>query len=63
MDAKLADAFHWALARLEEPSTYAGGGVLAVLAHTYFGATGDALVGVLAAVGGLLAVVVPERTK
>lgn len=52
---------HWLLARLEEPSTWAGSGVLAVTAHAYLGAAGDAAIGVLAAIGGFFAVVIPEK--
>lgn len=52
---------HWLLARMEEPSTWAGSGVLAVTAHAYFGATGDAAIAVLAAIGGFFAVVMPEQ--
>jgi hypothetical protein len=59
---KLAKAGIWLLARLEEPSTWAGGGVLAVMAHSYFGATGDALIAALAALGGFLAMAMPEKS-
>lgn len=50
------------LARLEEPSTWAGGGIAATLAHQYFGATGDAVIGVAAAGAALLAIVLPEKS-
>lgn len=51
----------WVLARLEEPSTWAGAGIVAVAIHSVFpGALGDQLLAVGAAIGGLLAVVVPE---
>lgn len=52
---------HWLLTRMEEPSTWAGSGVLAVSAHAYFGAAGDAAITVLAAIGGFFAVVIPEK--
>jgi hypothetical protein len=52
---------HWALARMEEPSTWAGSGLLAVTAHAYFGAAGDAAIAALAAIGGFFAVVIPEK--
>jgi hypothetical protein len=53
---------HWLLARIEEPTTWAGSGVLAVTAHAYFGSAGDAAIGVLAAISGFLAVVIPEKS-
>ncbi len=60
---KLAKAGIWLLARLEEPSTWAGSGVIAVLAHSYFGAAGEALVAVGASLGGFLAIVLPEKAS
>jgi hypothetical protein len=51
----------WVLARMEEPSTWAGTGVLAVTAHACFGAAGDAAIAVFAAIGGFFAVVIPEK--
>lgn len=58
---KLAKAGAWLLARWEEPSTWAGTGIIAVTAHLYFGAAGDAAVVALAAIGGFLAFVIPEK--
>ena len=49
------------LAMWEEPSTWAGSGVLAVAAHQYFGSTGDAFVVMMAAMGGFLAMLIPEK--
>jgi hypothetical protein len=46
---------------MEEPSTWAGSGVLAVAAHAYFGAAGDAAIALLSAIGGFFAVVIPEK--
>ncbi|MDI9847575.1 hypothetical protein QM467_05805 [Rhodoblastus sp. 17X3] len=57
----LVNMGHWLLARMEEPSTWAGSGVLAVAAHAYFGAAGDAAIALLAAIGGFFAVVIPEK--
>jgi hypothetical protein len=55
-------ATKWLLARIAEPSTWAGTGIVAAMAHSLApGAAGEALIAVGAAVGGLLAVVVPEK--
>ncbi len=52
----------WVLARVEEPSTWAGAGIVAVVVHSMFpGALADSIIAVGAAVGGLLAIVVPEK--
>lgn len=52
----------WVLARLEEPSTWAGGSAAVVAVHILFpGALGDSLVAALAAIGGVLAIVYPEK--
>jgi ABC-type Fe3+-siderophore transport system permease subunit len=54
----------WILARVEEPSTWAGAGVAAVLIHSIFpGALGDSILQVGAAIGALLAIVIPEASK
>lgn len=51
------------LARLEEPSTWAGGGIGAVMIMSVIpGTTGQAIVGVVAAAAALLAVVIPEKS-
>jgi hypothetical protein len=52
---------HWLLARMEEPSTWAGSGILSIAAHAYFGVAGDAAIALLAAIGGFFAVVIPEK--
>jgi hypothetical protein len=52
---------HWLLGRIEEPSTWAGSGILAVTAHAYFGATGDAAIAALAGISGFLAILIPEK--
>jgi hypothetical protein len=57
----LVNMGHWLLARMEEPSTWAGSGVLAVAAHAYFGVAGDAAIALLSAIGGFFAVVIPEK--
>ena len=59
---KLKSVGAWMLARLEEPSTWAGGSVLALAIHAAFpGTLGNAIIAVIASIGGLLAVVVPEK--
>ena len=53
---------NWLLARLKEPSTWSGASVIAVVAHQFLpGAAADATLAVGAAVGGLLAVLIPEN--
>ena len=53
--------FNWLLARLKEPSTWSGAGVVAIVAHQFLpGAIADATLTVGAAIGGLVAVLVPE---
>jgi hypothetical protein len=50
------------LARLEEPSTYAGGSVLATLIAAVFpGHLGTAILGAMAAIGAVLAIAIPEK--
>jgi hypothetical protein len=62
MGLSLPSAYDWLLARAEEPSTWAGTGVLAAVVHSIApGALGDSLLAVGAAAAGLVAVVVPER--
>ena len=54
----------WFLARIEEPSTWAGTGILAiVLKQSGFidPAIADHVLAIGAAVGGLLAIVMPEK--
>ena len=52
------------LARLEEPSTWAGGSVLALAIHAVFpGALGNAIIALLASAGALLAIIIPEGKK
>ncbi|MBY6239763.1 hypothetical protein [Methylosinus sp. Sm6] len=55
-------AWSWLAARMAEPSTWAGTGVVAALVHSAApGLLGDSLLTLGAAIGGVLAVVVPER--
>jgi hypothetical protein len=52
----------WILSRIEEPSTWAGGSLLAIALHTVApGALGDAVLAVGASIGALLAIVIPEK--
>ena len=52
------------LARLEEPSTWAGGSVLALAIPAAFpGALGNAIIALLASAGALLAIIIPEGKK
>ena len=54
----------WVLARLEEPSTWAGGGVLSlVILHVFPGALGAAIITLGASIGGFLAVVIPQPNR
>jgi hypothetical protein len=53
---------NWLLARLKEPSTWSGAGVVAMVAHQFLpSAIADAALVAGAAVGGLLAVLIPEK--
>ena len=61
---KLKSVGAWMLARLEEPSTWAGGSVLALAIHAAFpGALGNAIIALLASAGALLAIIIPEGKK
>ena len=63
MGLSLPSAYGWLLARAEEPSTWAGTGVLAAVVHSIApGALGDSLLTVGAAVGGLVAVSCPRKS-
>ncbi|MBG0810597.1 hypothetical protein IY145_14590 [Methylosinus sp. H3A] len=62
MGLSLSSAYGWLLARAEEPSTWAGTGVLAAIVHSIApGALGDGVLAAGAALGGLIAVVAPEK--
>jgi hypothetical protein len=62
MGLSLASVYDWLLARVEEPSTWAGTGVVAAIVHSITpGATGDSLLAAGAALAGLVAVVAPEK--
>jgi hypothetical protein len=62
MGVSLSCAYEWLLSRAEEPSSWAGTGVLAVVVHSLApGALGDSLLAVGAAVAGLVAVIAPEK--
>ena len=53
----------WLVARLKEPSTYVGGGLIATAVHSFLpGALGDSAMTVLQAIGGLAAVVLAEKS-
>ena len=61
---KLKSIGIWVLARAEEPSTWAGAGGGAIALHMVMpGLLGDKAIAVAAAVGALLAVVIPENNK
>ena len=56
----------WFLARIEEPSTWAGTGILAVLLKSTGvipGEVADHILAVGSAIGGLLAIILPEKDK
>jgi len=54
----------WLAARIREPSTWSGAGVIAIVAHQFLpGAVADAALVVGAAVGGLVAVLIPESAS
>ena len=62
---KLSKAFAWLLARAEEPSTWAGTGILAVILKSsgiIDADLADHILAIGAAIGGLLAIVLPEKT-
>jgi hypothetical protein len=62
MTQSLSSARRWLIARAAEPSTWAGTGVVAALIHSLApGLLGDSLLTLGAALGGVLAVIVPER--
>lgn len=55
---------NWAIARLKEPSTYAGLGVLLAAAHISLSADmQSAIIGVCVALAGLASVLLKEKTK
>lgn len=59
---KIKTLWTYLLTRLEEPSTYAGGSVLATLVAAVFpGHLGTAILGAMAAIGAVLAIVIPEK--
>lgn len=54
----------WLAARVREPSTWSGAGVVAIVAHQFLpGAVADAALAIGAAVGGLIAVLIPESAS
>ncbi len=57
----LTDVLNWCLARIEEPSTWAGTGAAAAVIMQEFPHTGEAILGVMTAVGALLAIILPEH--
>lgn len=62
MAYSLSASSRWLIARAAEPSTWAGAGVVAAVVHSLApGAVGDSLLTLGAAIGGLLAVIVPEK--
>ncbi|WP_018264311.1 MULTISPECIES: hypothetical protein [Methylosinus] len=62
MGLSLSSAYAWLLARVEEPSTWAGTGVVAAIVHSVApGALGDGVLAAGAALGGLIAIVAPEK--
>jgi hypothetical protein len=62
MAISLFPAWRWAASRAAEPSTWAGTGVVAALIHSLApGLLGDSLLTLGAALGGVLAVIVPEQ--
>ena len=62
--SKLKKALVWVLTRFEEPSTFAGGGIVAALVATWFpGELGHQILIALSAIGAVLAIVLPEKKK
>lgn len=60
---KVMKVLRWLVARIEEPSTWAGTSLVAVAIHHFFpGALGDSIIALGVATGGLLAIVLPETT-
>jgi hypothetical protein len=59
----ISGLLRWLLARIKEPSTWAGAGLVAVAVHSVApGPLGDAILALGAAAGGLLAVAAPEKS-
>ena len=59
---KIKKSFVWVAARLEEPSTWAGGSLIAILVHMAFpGTIGNAIIAFGGSLGAFLAVVIPEK--
>jgi hypothetical protein len=55
--------FDWVVARIKEPSTWAGAGIVATVVHlTFPGPLGDNIIAMGAAFGGILAVILPEKS-
>jgi hypothetical protein len=64
LSPSLFPGWRWLVARAAEPSTWAGTGVVAALLHSLApGLLGDSLLTLGAAIGGVLAVIVPERRE
>jgi len=54
----------WLIARLKEPSTWAGTGLIASAVHNYIpGSMGDNIISTLQGLGGILAVLLEEKSK
>ena len=54
---------NWFLARIEEPSTWAGTGLIALGLHAVAPSVASQVLAVGSAVGGILAVALPEKKK
>lgn len=60
---KVNVSLQWVLVRLEEPSTWAGAGIFAVLIHQFLpGDLGNAVIALGGSIGAFLAVIIPEKT-
>ncbi|WP_036296840.1 hypothetical protein [Methylosinus sp. PW1] len=64
MGLSLSSAYAWLRSRVVEPSTWAGTGVVAAIVHSLApGALGDGVLATGAALGGLIAIVAPEKAS
>ena len=53
---------NWVVARLKEPSTWSGAGVVSLVIHQIWpGVLGDSVLNVAAAIGGVIAILMSER--
>jgi len=53
---------NWIVARLKEPSTWSGAGVVSLVIHQIWpGVLGDSILSAVAALGGVLSILISEK--